>query len=99
MEQSAPTPSYTQFCILSVDTTMFNCKIDGDLGTDADMLNNYGLEISKKSILVRKMNSAVDALNYMASIGWEFVESLSTKATGGTTSTEKKYLMKRTNYR
>jgi hypothetical protein len=71
-----------------------NIKLD--FGENESLLKQFGTDIIQQTEKVMTVTNQVDALNYMAYLGWEVVNlaPFETDGDGGTLQTYK-YLMKR----
>jgi len=96
MEETTPQSTITQFCVLQVSTTFFTAKVDIEMGLNKSLIDQFKPDVSKRSMRVTEENNLVDALNYMSSLGWEFVQELPPKVLFDRTSTERQYLLKYT---
>lgn len=99
MEETTSQSTITQFCVLKVSTTFFTGSVDIDMGLNKSLIDKFEPDIIRKSMLVTKENNLVDALNYMSSLGWKFVQELPPKVLFDRTSTERQYLLKYTYYK
>jgi hypothetical protein len=85
-----------QFSILKVHNKLFSSKVELeiDFGTDDNLLRSYNQSVISDSQQVVNYKHLVDALNYLAKLGWEVV-SVHYREVSGSTDNSPQYLLKR----
>jgi hypothetical protein len=88
----------SQYCMLIISNRMLSSKkdIDLDFGAQNSTIVKSNESVIQETLKVRDFYTVIDALNYMASIGWqiEHLTPFDTYSEGGTKGTYR-YLMKR----
>jgi hypothetical protein len=95
MDNSQHTTGTTvyQYCILKVETKLFNSKVDlvVDLG---QRTNDLADNVARQTLQVSEYHHIVDGLNYLSTLGWEIV-NIHYRELSGTTYNNPQYLLKR----